>query len=348
MPQKESSRKVKFSQNELNRIPKIELHIHLDCSLSFDVISQLLPGTTQKEYMKDFTAPEKCIDIKDYFRCVSKSITLMQTEAALRAVVKGLFTQLRKDNVIYAEIRFAPFSHLRDGLAPEDVVEIVADSISKNCKATGIQSRLILCTLRNYSEEQSFKVIKLVDRYINKTCVVGFDIAGDEVGFPIGAHIKSFDYANKHDIPTTAHAGESKGAESVWETLTYFKPQRIGHGVRSIKDEKLVDHLVENQIHLEICPTSNIKTNVFKVYLNHPIDLLFDLGVSLSINTDGRSSAIFSLTEEYEKLASTFNWDLDFFYQCNINAISHAFLSPPEKAQLAQRYISEFHNTTDI
>ncbi len=235
---------MKFDRDKLTKIPKIELHLHLDCSLSFDVISQLLPGTTKEEYQKYFTAPEKCLDISDYFRCVRRNVTLMQTENALRAVVDGLFVQLRDDNVVYAEIRFAPFLHLKNGLIPEQVVEIVADSISNNCKASRISAGLILCTLRNYSEEESFQIIKLVERYINNTVVAGFDIAGDETNFPINAHLKAFNYANTHDIPTTAHAGESKGAESVWDTLHHLKSKRIGHGVRSIEDEKLVAYLI--------------------------------------------------------------------------------------------------------
>jgi adenosine deaminase len=260
----------------------------------------------------------------------------MQTDEQLREVVKGLFVQLKKENVIYAEIRFAPLLHLDKGLSAEDVVEIVTDSVKENSHSTGIKCGIILCTLRHYDEMKSFQTIKLVERYIKNTNIVGFDIAGDEAGFPIDSHKNAFKYAVKRDIPRTAHAGEARGAESVWETLVHFKPQRIGHGVRSIEDEKLIEFLVKSEIHLEICPTCNIQTDIYKEYSDHPIDFLYKSGVSVGINTDGRSLVNVTLTDEYKKLATTFGWEAEHFYKCNVNALSHAFISDSEKEKLGQ------------
>ena len=221
--------------------PKIELHLHLDCSLSFDVVKQLRPGISETEYKQNFIAPEKCTGLADILKYASSGIELMQTGEQLRKVVEGLFVQLKRENVIYAEIRFAPLLHLDKGLSAEDVVEIVAESVDENCHSTGIKCGIILCTLRHYDEVKSLQTIKLVERYIKDTKIAGFDIAADEAGFPIDSHKKAFKYALKRDIPRTAHAGEARGAESVWETLVHFKPQRIGHGVRSAEDEELIE-----------------------------------------------------------------------------------------------------------
>lgn len=328
-------------------LPKIELHLHLDCSLSFDVVKQLRPDISEMEYKQNFTAPEKCSGLADILKHASSGIELMQTNEQLREVVKGLFIQLKKENVIYAEIRFAPLLHLDKGLSAEDVVEIVADSVKENSHSTGIKCGIILCTLRHYDEMKSFQTIKLVERYMKNTKIVGFGIAADEAGFPIDSHKKAFDYAIKRDIPRTAHAGEASGAESVWETLEHFKPQRIGHGVRSIEDEKLIEFLVKNEIHLEICPTCNIQTDIYKEYSDHPIDFLFKSGVSLGINTDGRSLVNVTLTDEYKKLATTFCWEAEHFYKCNVNALSHAFISNSEKEKLEQILRSNY-NTNDV
>ncbi|GAI99642.1 unnamed protein product, partial [marine sediment metagenome] len=191
------------------------------------------------------------------------------------------------------------------------------------------------------------QTIKLVERYIKNTKVVGFDIAADEAGFPIDLHKKAFKYAIKRDIPRTAHAGEARGAESVWETLEHFKPQRIGHGVRSVEDKELIEFLVKNEIHLEICPTCNIQTDIYKEYSDHPVDFLFKSGVSLGINTDGRSLVNVTLTDEYKKLATTFGWEAEHFYKCNVNALSHAFISNSEKEKLEQILKSNY-NTGDV
>jgi adenosine deaminase len=315
-------------------LPKIELHLHLDCSLSFEVAKQLRPGLSEMEYRRDFIAPEKCKDLADCLKRTSRVKALMQTEEALRAVVKDLFVQLQRDHVIYAEIRFAPLNHRQGGLSPEEVVEIVAESVKERTHSTGIEAGVILCTVRRYDEESSLQTARLVERYLKQTNVVGFDIASDEAGYPIDCHIKAFEHAIERDIPRTAHAGEARGADSVWETVQHFKPHRIGHGVRSIEDEQLIEFLVENDIHLEICPTANIVTDVFDRYSDHPIDTLYNAGVSVGINSDARTLVNVSLTDEYMKLANVFDWKVDHFYNCNLNSLEHAFISEGEKEEL--------------
>lgn len=330
------------TESTLKLLPKVELHLHLDCSLSFDVVQKLRPQTTEIKYKNNFIAPEKCLDLADFLKCASSGINLMQTESELWAVVEDLFNQLKFENVIYAEIRFAPLQHLGGGLSAEEVVEIVADSIKNSVESSQVQAKLILCTLRHFSEDDSLKTIKLVERFINKSCVVGFDLAADEAGFPIDNHIKAFQYAIKKDIPRTAHAGEAKGAESIWETLENFKPQRLGHGVRSIEDSKLIEHLIKNNVHLEVCPTCNIQTNVFKEYSDHPIDFLIKNDVPISVNTDARSLVNITLTQEYFKLVGVFGWEIKDFFNCNINALSNAFISNAEKESLKHILIKEY------
>jgi adenosine deaminase len=315
-------------------LPKIELHLHLDCSLSFDVVKQLQPGISETEYKQNFIAPEKCEDLADCLKLTSNVKELLQTEEALREVVKDLFVQLQRDSVIFAEIRFAPLNHLQKGLLPEEVVEIVSESVKESAHSTGIKAGIILCTVRRFDEDQSLQTIRLVERYIKDTNVVGFDIASDEAGYPIDSHKKAFERAITKDIPRTAHAGEAKGAVSVWETIKHFKPHRIGHGVRSIEDEELIEYLVENSIHLEVCPTANIVTNVYEKYSDHSIDLLYNAGVSVGVNSDARTLVNISLIDEYMKLATVFDWEIDHFYRCNRNSLEHAFISNSEKEEI--------------
>jgi adenosine deaminase len=336
---------MKEKKSTLKLLPKIELHLHLDCSLSFDVVRSLRPQITKKEYLKNFIAPEKCFDLADFLKCAARGISLMQTEHELTAMVKDLFNQLKAENVIYAEIRFAPLQHLNKGLAAEELVEIAEDAVTQNVMSLDIKAGIILCTLRNYNEAQSLQTVKLVEKFIKNCCVVGFDIAADEAGFPIDSHKKAFQYAIKKDIPRTAHAGEAKGAESIWESIENFKPQRIGHGVRSIEDPNLIDFLIDNQIHLEFCPTCNIQTDVFKEYSDHPIDFLYSKGVSVGENTDARSLVNITLTEEYFKLMKVFDWDIRDLYKCNINALSNAFISDVEKETLKQKLTQEYEES---
>ena len=325
---------MKLDYDILSSLPKIELHLHLDCSLSYNVVKKLRPQILEKEYQEKFIAPEKCINLADFLKCAVSGIELMQTENELREVVKDLFAQLKRENIIYAEIRFAPLQHLDKGLKAEEVVEIVAETFRECINLTGIKAGIILCTLRHLNENQSLQTVKLVEQFKGNAAVVGFDIAADEAGYSVDAHKKAFEYAIKKDLPRTAHAGEARGADSMWETLKYFSPQRIGHGVRSIEDQELMELLVKRKIHLEICPTCNIQTNVFNEYRDHPINILYNSGVSVGINTDARSLVNISLTSEYMKLVNIFGWGIKHFYDCNINALSSAFISSSDKEQL--------------
>lgn len=317
----------------LKQVPKIELHLHLDSSLSYDVVQKLDPAISEKEFRDSFVAPAKCHDLKDYLTRVARQVDMLQTRESLKLATEGLIQKLEDDNVIYAEIRFAPLLHIRKGLKPEKVVEIILDTFEVS--STKIRLNLILCNLRNFSNEQNMQTARLVNQFKNDR-VVGLDLAGDEKGFSLKEHINAYEYALNHGLHRTAHAGEACGPHSVRETLNLLKPARIGHGVRSSEDPALIDLLKEKNIHLEICPTSNIQTDVYDTYTDHTIDRLYENGVSLSINTDGRTTSDVSLTEEYQKLQRAFGWGKEHFLQCNLNALDAAFTSENTKEKLSK------------
>ena len=327
----------------LAALPKVELHLHLDCSLSFELVQKLRPGTSWEEYRELFVAPAKCADLADYINRAISSVALMQTEENLKLAVIDLFEQLVRDNIIYAEMRFAPLGHLQKGLTPSQVVVAVNQAVEQCISQTGIQAGIILCTLRNFTEEQSMETVKLVEAF-QGTKVVGFDIAADEAGFPIDNHISAFHYAREKGLNCTAHAGEAKGADSVWETLEHFRPSRIGHGVRAAEDPQLLEFLKQKDIHLEVCPTSNVQTDIFATIKQHNIDLLYNEGVSLSVNTDCRTISDVSLSSEYDLLYEIFGWVKAHFYRCNLEAIKHAFSSQEIKDQIMKKLKAAYVN----
>jgi adenosine deaminase len=323
-------------------LPKVELHLHLDCSLSYKVVQQLKPSITFEEYKQSFIAPAKCTDLADYISRAVKGFELMQTKEQLRLVVLDLFEQLQADKVIYAEIRFAPLQHIFKELTAMEVVQAVNDAVDEGIKITGVQARVILCTLRHYSAAQSMETVKLVEQF-KGTTIVAFDIAADEAGFPIDNHIEAFRFAKANNIHCTAHAGEAKGADSVWETLEHFHPSRIGHGVRSAEDEKLLLHLKKENIHLEVCPSSNIQVNVFDTIENHPASTIYNVGVSMSINTDARTVTPVTLSSEYDLLTNVFDWTKEHFLHCNLEAVKHSFCDEQLKEQLKERIMAAYN-----
>ncbi len=322
---------------DFQAVPKVELHLHLDCSLSFEVVSFLQPEITVEKFRSGFIAPAKNENLAEVLRVIDNALALMQNEKALRLVTQDLFRQLAAENVKYAEIRFAPHLHTRSGLNAEEVVRIVDEAFRDCMSETGVQAGLVLCTLRHYSEEQSLETVRLVEKFLHSN-VVALDLAADEAGFSIQPHVKAFQYAVANEIPRIAHCGEARGPESIRETLDLLKPMRLSHGVRCVEDPELVEELRDRQIHLEVCPTCNIQVNVFPAYADHPINQLYEAGLSVGINTDGRTLANVSLSDEYRKLAEVFGWGKAHFARCNSDALAASFLSEHHKRRLQKHF----------
>ncbi len=167
--------------------------------------------------------------------------------------------------------------------------------------------------------------------------MVALDIAGDEAGYPLDANVPAFRYAIDHGLHRTAHAGEARGPDSIWETLREFQPARIGHGVRSIEDPVLIEHLKRERIHLEVCPTSNVQTGISRDFAEHAVDKLYRAGVPLSINTDTRTITNITLTQEYRNLERSFGWTPADLAACNEAAIDAAFVDEATKLALWKR-----------
>ncbi|MCP5102531.1 MAG: adenosine deaminase [bacterium] len=305
------------------------------------MVSKLEPSITRKQFETQFNAPPKCKNLADFLDRLAPAIDLMQTKKNLQLVTQDLFRQFQLDNVIYAEIRFAPLLHLNEGLTPDEVVTIVEEEVTRMTEKTGIEARIILCTLRHFSEEQSLQTAQLVESF-RGTRVAAMDLAADEAGFPLDAHVSAFEFAFHRSLPLTAHAGEAKGPESVRETLEKLKPSRIGHGVRSIEDPRLIKKLIKENIHLEVCPACNVQIDVFDSYQDHPLDRLYRAGVSVGINTDSRTVTDITLSEEYRRLRQVFGWGREDFFQCNANALAAAFLPLNKKEMLIQELTESY------
>jgi adenosine deaminase len=326
----------------LKSLPKIELHLHLDCSLSYAAVAALAPSVTREEYKSDYIAPARCTDLAEFLTRAHKGFRLMQSEMSLRLVTEDVFRQLIDDGVIYAELRFAPLLHLEQGLAPEQVVSVVDRSTEDLIRETGLEARLILCTLRHFTEEQSMETVKLVEQFRGSR-VVALDVAGDEAGFPLDAHVGAYRYARERGLHRTAHAGEALGPESVWETLRLLQPARIGHGTRSIEDSALVAHLRRERIHLEICPSSNVQIiPSIETWAHHPVDRLYRAGVPVNINTDTRMLTPTTLTGEYRGLQETFGWTAQDLLDVNLLGVEAAFAEQSVKEKLRKRLLDSY------
>jgi len=314
-------------------MPKVELHTHIDCSLSHETVARLGVDLTPEEYRQNFVAPERCKDLTEYLACIDPALKILQTKKALEFAIDGLIAAQAAENVLYAELRFAPHLHLERGLGLDDVMETVLQAIRISGSRYNVECGLILCTLRHFTEQQSLEVADLTLRFADQG-VVALDLAGDEANYPIAPNIAAFKQVREAGGNVIAHAGEASGADSVLETLDLLQAKRIGHGVRSIEDMALVERIVAEGLHLEICPSCNIQTGIFSDITRHSLPRLLDSGVNISLNTDGRATNGASLSSEYQLVSDAFGWSDHIILDLNRNALNASFASDRVKSSV--------------
>lgn len=312
---------------KIKQMPKVELHLHLDGSVDLETAS-ILSNKKIEEIKDKMVAKDKCYDLNEYLTKFDFPISLMQTKENLKLIAHELGLKLEKQNVIYAEVRFAPMFHTKKGLTINEVI----DSVLEGFKSTKVKINLILCLMRGAQEKENKTIIDIAKEYQNKG-VCAIDLAGAEGLYPTKDYQNLFKEAKEKGIQFTIHAGEAAGPESINDAIN-FGAKRIGHGIRCLEDKTIVDKIKDNNILLEICPTSNVQTNVVDKYENHPIIKLYKEGILVCINTDNITVSNISLTEEYIKLYKAFNLTIEDFKTMNINAINHAFITEEEKEKI--------------
>jgi adenosine deaminase len=320
------------------KIPKIELHVHLDGSVRIATLSEL-SGLSLEETQLQAIASMQCKDLNDYLTKFDLATSVMQTKENLIRISYELAEDLIEDGVVYAEVRFAPTKHQLEGLSLEEVV----DSVLAGFRKSSLKVNLILCMMRDDSFEVNKKIIALAKRSYKKG-VVALDLAGAEALYKTRDFKELFLLAKQEFIPYTIHAGEADDWSSVFSAIE-FGATRIGHGIRALENDSLIDIIKQKKILLEICPTSNIQTGIVKSISAHPINILKKMNINVSINTDNRTVSFTNLENEYKKLANLFNYDVKEFCKFNKMAVEAAFLSQTEKNELnvlIDEYLNQF------
>jgi len=276
------------------KLPKTDLHVHLDGSLRPETILDLgeqqgvqLPASDVDGLRAAIGCGKRFGSLVDYLRGFDITLSVLQTEQALERVAFELGEDAHRDNVRYMEVRYSPMLHTRQGLKLTTVVEAVLEGLVRARETYGIKSNVIICGIRNISPESSYQMAELAVAYKGRG-VVGFDLAGAEEDFPAKHHRKAFRLVRDNNINTTIHAGEAYGPESVKQAIHICGAHRIGHGVRLKEDGDLLHYVNDHRIPLECCPSSNVQTGAVPELSRHPLKLYFDLGLRVTINTDNR------------------------------------------------------------
>ncbi len=318
----------------MENLKKVELHLHLDGSVRPSTIASIL-NMDEQDIRKKVCTNKDTKDLKDYLSKFDLPISVMQTKENLTRISYELALDLKQDNVIYAEIRFAPLFHTKQGLTIDEVIIAVLDGL----KQVPVKTNLILCMMRGSSYENNYKVIETAYKFLNKG-VVGIDLAGDEKNYPVDNYKDLFEIAKNKKIPFTIHAGEADDYNSI-DNAIKLGAKRIGHGVRAIENDNTIKLIKENNITLEVCPISNIDTKIYKNIKEHPIKKLYDENINITISTDNRTVSNTTLNDTYKILQNTFNFTKEDFIKINQNAIKAAFISDKEKELLLKELINQ-------
>jgi adenosine deaminase len=327
--------------DELRRAPKVLLHDHLDGGLRPATVVELaaetgydrLPTTDVDELTTWFHAGAARKDLDLYLETFQHTVGVMQTRDALVRVARECAEDLAADGVVYAEVRFAPELHIREGLSLDEVVDAVLEGFRAGGAGRGITVGTLLTAMRTAANSR--EIAELAVRH-RDAGVVGFDIAGKEAGYPPTRHLDAFQYAQRENFHITIHAGEAFGLPSIWEALQWCNAERLGHGVRIVDDitidaegephlGRLASFVRDLRVPLEMCPTSNVNTGVCDTVAEHPIGLLAKLRFRVTVNTDNRLMSDVTLSEEFAKLVDAFGYGWNDVRWLTINAMKSAF-----------------------
>ena len=316
----------------------IDLHLHLDGSLAPEQVISLarlqgvsLPAWDPQALTPYLTVPPACKDLNGYLRCFDLPVSVLQSFEALYLGAEGLARRLAGEGLAYGEIRFAPQLHLQRGLSQAQAVEAVLQGLKRAEKAfPSFRAQAILCCMRGGEESLNRETVDAAARFLGQG-VCALDLAGAEALYPAEGFRALFARAASLGVPFTLHAGEAAGPESVWQALS-LGAARIGHGVRSREDPRLVERLAHQGIPLELCPTSNVQTRAVEGFSDFPLREYLGRGIAATLNTDNRTVSGTTLLQEYRRLSVAPQEALALLR----NSVRAAFLPAGERQALRQ------------
>ena len=326
----------------LRKLPKAELHCHLDGSVRPETLIELgceygqpMPRA-DAESLREYMRVSDARNLEEYLERFDVTLSVMQTSHALERIAYELAEDAAAEGVQYLEVRYAPVLNVGGGLTLGEAVEAPLRGLARAQRVHGIVGKVIVCALRHLDPDISLELARLAAAY-RREGVVGFDLAGGEAGNPASRHRRAFAYARENEMFCTCHAGEGDDAESVRQAVHVCGAQRIGHATRLIEDEELTEYVGDRGIALEICLTSNVQTRVADSYETHPLRQYYDRGMKVVLNTDNRLMSDTTLTDEYEHAANSLGFTFDELCTIALNGFDSAFLPEEERQQMIAR-----------
>ncbi|MGO2082501.1 adenosine deaminase [Vagococcus sp.] len=326
-----------MEKRRVQSLPKVELHCHLDGSVSLELLKKLAQEQKRTDLkLEEIAVIKTDISLADYLKSFDIILPLLQEVSALKRATYDVARQAHEDSVKYLEIRFAPRLHLHGELSLPEIINAVVAGAEEAEKEFGMIVNLLICGMKHHSFQQNKEVLNCV-KELQQSSIVGFDMAGDEANFPVTEFKNWLKDVQISGYPLTLHAGECGCAHNVLEALD-VGATRIGHGIAISKDEEVLTSCIASQALFELCPTSNIQTGAVANWESYPLRLFLEKGVKCCINTDNRTVSNTTLTKEYEEIINRFSLTLEEMLQLNLNGLSGAFTTGEVKNNLSQLF----------
>ena len=349
----DTPQEAKLPLEFFQKLPKTDLHVHLDGSMRVESILDLaradnvkLPATDAEGLRAELRFGSNYGSLVEYLKTFDVTLSVLQTEESLFRAAYEIAEDAARENVRYMEVRYSPMLHTRKGLRVTTVVEAVLDGLRAARERFGIESNVIVCGIRNISPESSLEMADLAVAYKNRG-VVGFDLAGAEYDHPAKHHKAAFQLVRDNNINTTIHAGEAYGPESIAQAIHVCGAHRLGHAVRLRENGDLLHYVNDHRIPLECCPSSNVQTGAVRELSSHPIKLYYNLGLRVTVNTDNRLVTDTSVSKELWLCHEKMGFSVRDIKSMIIAGFKSAFIPFHVKQQTLRRINKELKRFTD-
>ncbi|HIW35066.1 MAG TPA: adenosine deaminase [Candidatus Paenibacillus intestinavium] len=336
-----------LTYEQLQQMPKVELHLHLDGSILPATLIELaaeqnmsLPTTDRSELRSFMTVPEQCEDLNQYLSTFDFVLPFTQTTEALERIAYEIVQQCAEQNVRYVEVRFAPQLHVNKGLTVADTYRHVIAGLQRGEQQFGVVARCIGICLRGHSAEQNMEVIEEAAVFIGKG-LVAVDLAGAEALYPPALYRNIFARAEQLNLPITIHAGEAGGAQNIGVSVHELGASRIGHGVRLQEDSHIFNDVNNLQIPLEFCPISNLQTKAIESWEQYPLVQYLNAGIIVTVNTDNLTVSNTNLTKELWTLQQKLSLSVEQLLLLQYNAVHAVFLEKSVKDTFIEKMDAE-------
>ncbi|MBD2539544.1 adenosine deaminase [Coleofasciculus sp. FACHB-SPT36] len=318
----------------LHQLPKVELHLHLEGAIPLTALWQLIEKYNAVSSVGSFSQMEQKFQYKDFQHFIDTWVwknNFLREYEDFTLIASKVAEDLASQNVIYVEAFYSPGDFIRHGLEPQKLTEAIRKGLDVH--ADKITVNLVADLIRDFGPEQGMTWVKQIHE-VKNLGVLGIGIGGSEQTFPPEPYEAVYEQARNLGFKTSAHAGEAAGSQSIWGAIRSLKVDRIGHGVRAIDDPELVSFLKSEQIPIEMCPISNLRTGVVADISLHPIKKLYEEGLLITVNTDDPKMFNSSLAYEYKILVEKLGFSLDDIVNLIKNAIKSSWCDDTEKMEL--------------